>query len=146
METRSPLSYFFNGDKTKVLKIILSPCLVNISDGDKIPIVIFFNGDKTKVLKIILSPFYINISDGDKIPIAIFLMETRLSLFFLQINMRIWSLYLFFLFRKILSLYFVNNKMEIMSLSYYLLKRGIISPETISPSDMGTRNHELYFF
>ena len=42
METRSPLSYNFDGDKIGFLKIILSPCLVNISDGDKIPIIIYF--------------------------------------------------------------------------------------------------------
>ena len=42
METRSPLSYDFDGDKIGFLKIILSPCLVNIFDGDKIPIIIYF--------------------------------------------------------------------------------------------------------
>ena len=42
MGTRSPLTSFLNGDKIQTLKIILSPCLVNISDGDEIPIDMFF--------------------------------------------------------------------------------------------------------
>ena len=85
-------------DKIVILKIILSPCLVDINDRDKIPIVIFFewgqdilspclvnifdgdkiliamflNEDKIVILKIILSPCLVNINDGDKIPIVIF--------------------------------------------------------------------------
>ena len=55
MGTRSPLTCFLDGDKTKILKIILSPCLVNMSDGEKIPIE--------------MPPCLANISEGDKIPI-----------------------------------------------------------------------------
>ena len=72
METRSSLSYYLIGDKIVYLKIILSPCLVNICDGDKIPIAMFFNGDKIGNLKIILSPCLVNIFDEDKISIVIF--------------------------------------------------------------------------
>ena len=39
---RSPLKCFLDLDNIKILKIILSPCLVNISDCDKIPIEMFF--------------------------------------------------------------------------------------------------------
>ena len=42
LETRSQLSCFLNGDKIGNLKIILSPCLVNIFYGDKILIAMFF--------------------------------------------------------------------------------------------------------
>ena len=42
METRTPLAYFLNGDKIGIIKIILSLCLGNIFDGDKIPIAMFF--------------------------------------------------------------------------------------------------------
>ena len=42
MGTRSPLTCFLDGDKIKILKIVLSPCLANISDGDKISIEMFF--------------------------------------------------------------------------------------------------------
>ena len=35
MGIRSPLRWFLNGDKIEPVKIILSPCFVNISDGDK---------------------------------------------------------------------------------------------------------------
>ena len=47
---------FFEWGKIVILKIMLSLCLVNINDGDKIPIVIVL----------------VNIFDGDKIPIVIF--------------------------------------------------------------------------
>ena len=92
MGTRSQLTYFLNGDKLEPLKIILSPFLVNISDGDKIAIDIFFEWgqdwifenylvpmlsknflwEQDKILRIILSPCIVNISDGDNIPINIF--------------------------------------------------------------------------
>ena len=38
-----PHYYFINEDKTGILKIILSPSLINIFDQDKIPIIIFFS-------------------------------------------------------------------------------------------------------
>ena len=89
METRSPVQSFLNLDKIVILKIILSPCLVDINDGDKIPIVDchsfgkyfwwkqdphchFLNRDKIVILKIILSPCLVDINDEDKIPIVIF--------------------------------------------------------------------------
>ena len=58
---------FLNLDKIVILKIILSPCLEDINDRDKIPIVIFFEWGQD-----ILSPCLVNINDGDKIPIVIF--------------------------------------------------------------------------
>ena len=57
MGTRSLLRYFLNRDEIEILKIILSTCFVNISDGDKIPIE--------------MPPCLANISNGDKIPIDI---------------------------------------------------------------------------
>ena len=58
---------FLNEDKIVILKIILSPCLVDINDRDKIPIVIFFEWGQD-----ILAPCLANIFDGDKILIAMF--------------------------------------------------------------------------
>ena len=40
------ITCLFYGDNIVILKIILSPCFVNIFDGDKIPNVIFLNVDK----------------------------------------------------------------------------------------------------
>ena len=82
---------FLNGDKIETLKIILSPCLVNISDGDMIPIDMFFLKGQDKTFKsyfvpIICKDFWrgqdrtsdnyppclVNNSDGDMIPIEMF--------------------------------------------------------------------------
>ena len=41
--------FFLDGEKIKILKIILSPCFVNIFDGDKNPIGMFLDGDKIKI-------------------------------------------------------------------------------------------------
>ena len=60
---------FMNWDKTETQKIFLSPCLVNISDGDKIPIDMFCGWGQD--IDFILSLCFKNISDGDKIPINI---------------------------------------------------------------------------
>merc|ERR1712131_268167 len=68
---------FLNGDKIEILKIILSPCLVNISDGDKIPIDMFSE------------------------------MGTWLSLCSLNNYMKTWSFYFFVLFERIMSLFLV---------------------------------------
>ena len=86
MGTRSPLRCFLNGDKIENLKIILSPCLVNISDGDKIPIDMFSE-----------------------------YMGTWLSLCSLNNYMRTWSLYHFVLFERIMSFFFVVILMGILS-------------------------------
>ena len=56
MGTRSPLTCFLDGDKTKILKIILSPCLANISDGDKIPIDMIFGWGQDKNFETYLVP------------------------------------------------------------------------------------------
>ena len=101
------MTYFLDGDKIETLKIILSPCLVNISHillcySNLCPIEIFFgwgqdrkfgnylvpmllnisNGDKIPIdmtLKIILSPCLENISDGDKIPLICFLNGDKIA-------------------------------------------------------------------
>ena len=54
--TRSPLRCFLNGDKIETLKKILSPCLVNICDGDKIPIEMFFEWGQDRDFKNYLVP------------------------------------------------------------------------------------------
>ena len=72
MGTISPLTYFLNGDKIEPLKIILSPCLVNISDGDKISIEMFFEWRQNRDFENYLVPMLSKFSDGDKIPIDIF--------------------------------------------------------------------------
>ena len=56
MGTRSPLTCILDGDKTKNLKIILSPCLANISDGDKIPIDMIFGWGQDKDFENYLVP------------------------------------------------------------------------------------------
>ena len=72
METKSPLPCFFNRDKIVTLKIILSPCLVNIIDRDKIPIVIFPEWGQDRKFNNHLVPLLSKYFDGDKIPIVIF--------------------------------------------------------------------------
>ena len=56
MGIRSPLTYFFNVDKIETLKIILSPCIVEISDGYKIPIEMFFEGEQDRNFENYLVP------------------------------------------------------------------------------------------
>ena len=56
MGIRSPLTYFLNGDKIETLKIILSPCIANISDGDKIPIDMIFGWGQDKDFENYLVP------------------------------------------------------------------------------------------
>ena len=56
MGTRSPLTCFLDGDKTIFLKIILSLCLANISDGDKIPIDMIFGWGQDKDFENYLVP------------------------------------------------------------------------------------------
>ena len=58
--------------KKGIINLILSPCLVNIFDGDKIPLSYFLNVDKIGNFKIILYPAIENIFEGDKIPIVLF--------------------------------------------------------------------------
>ena len=53
---RSPLTCFLVGDKLEPLKIILSPCLVNIFDGDKIPFDKFFEWGQDKTFENYLVP------------------------------------------------------------------------------------------
>ena len=50
------MTCFLDGDKTKILKIILSPCLANISDGDKIPIDMIFGWGQDKDFENYLVP------------------------------------------------------------------------------------------
>ena len=54
--TRSPLTCILDRDKIKVLKIILSPCFVNISDGDMIPIEMFFEWGQDRTFENYLVP------------------------------------------------------------------------------------------
>ena len=56
MGIRSPLTYFLNGDKIEPLKIILSPCLANIFDGDEIPIDMIFGWGQDKDFENYLVP------------------------------------------------------------------------------------------
>ena len=72
MGTRFPLRCFLNVDKIETLKFISSPCLVYISDGDKIPIEMFFEWGLDGNFENFLVPMLSKISDGDKIPIDIF--------------------------------------------------------------------------
>ena len=113
METRSPLSYIFHGDKIGFLKIILPPRFVIISEGDKIPIVIYFWWGQDRIFENHLVPM--------------------LSKYFWW---RQDPIFRFFLIRKILSLSFVNIKMELMFLLHYLLNKGIMLPETMSTCDV----------
>ena len=61
-----------NGDKIKTLKIILSLCFKNISDGDKIPINIIFGWGQEREIENFLVPMLSKYSNGDKIPIEMF--------------------------------------------------------------------------
>ena len=88
MGTRSPLTCFLDGDKIETLKIILSLCHVNISDGDKIPIDMLSE------------------------------MGTWLSLCSLNNYMKTWSFYFFVLFERIMSLFLVVILMGILSLYF----------------------------
>ena len=72
MGTRSPLTYFLNRDKIEPLKIILSPCLVNISDWDMIPIDIFFKWGQDKNFKNHLVPMVSTYFCWEQDPIDIF--------------------------------------------------------------------------
>ena len=72
MGTRSLLTCFYDGDKTKILKIIFSPCLANNSDGDKIPIDMIFGWEQDRHFTNYCVPILVNISDGEKIPIEMF--------------------------------------------------------------------------
>ena len=145
METRSP---FCNRDKIVILKIIMSPCLVNLNDGDKIPIVIFFEWGQDRNYKnhlvSMLSKYFWWRPDlhcdvflnGDKIVILKIILspclvdilrETR-SPYFLHINFRTRSPY------------FLNINMRTWSPSVFSPNRKILSlhfvnsrVETLSP-------------
>ena len=56
MGTRSQLRCFLNGDMIETFKIILSPCLANISDEDKIPIDMIFGWGQDKEFENYLVP------------------------------------------------------------------------------------------
>ena len=75
MGTRFPLRCFLNVDKIETLKFISSPCLVYISDGDKIPIEMFFEWGLDGNFENFLVPMLSKISDGDKIPIDIIFFD-----------------------------------------------------------------------
>ena len=50
------MTCFLDGDKTKILNIILSPCLANNSDGDNIPIDMIFGWGQDKDFEKYLVP------------------------------------------------------------------------------------------
>ena len=84
MGTRSLLTYFLDGDKIETLKIILSPCLVNISHillcySNLCPIEIFFGWGQDRKFGNYLVPMLLNISDGDKIPLICFLNGDKIA-------------------------------------------------------------------
>ena len=79
MGARFPLRCFLNVDKIETLKFISSPCLVYISDGDKIPIEMFFEWGLDGNFENFLVPMLSKISDGDKTPLTYFLNGDKIE-------------------------------------------------------------------